>query len=212
MLVCGRDDAEYQYSQIGDKPYCAGFYRPDHQTGEVPSRIRAIEAFDGRIGIFLPGKTYGMSLTTGNNVGNTSVGMNVTKLQDPYLVDGNIGIRHWQSIQRIKSGVVIAVTHEPAVRLFDGSRWTRKDFAVDDSGLRAVTYYLERLDSNYEIVSGYNKRAGYLIWFYVWADPCDNVIQDTGGTALGGDDVWGDTGGTGVSGDDVIQDTGGDVC
>ena len=37
----------------------------------------------------------------------------------------------------------------------------------------------------------------------------DNVILDTGGTSLTGDDIWNDTGGTGVTGDDVINDTGG---
>lgn len=36
----------------------------------------------------------------------------------------------------------------------------------------------------------------------------DNVILDTGGTSLIGDDIWHDTGGTSLSGDDIIQDTG----
>ena len=36
----------------------------------------------------------------------------------------------------------------------------------------------------------------------------DNVILDTGGTSLTGDDIWHDTGGTSLTGDDIIQDTG----
>jgi len=209
-----RDSATYQFTQTGDKPYAIGYYRPVDQEGELEDGVRLIISAPSLMVLMAVRRTYGLQLTATLDTGRTEVGENVYSLQPPVTLDENVGVWFWQSVVPVGAGRFIAVTSEPGVRMWQDGRWGDVDYALDEkTGLDAIKKeYLQRVDPFYGCVATYTEEDGYEVWFYRWEeDESDDVLLDTGGTAITGDDVINDTGGTALGGNNVWHDTGGDM-
>jgi len=207
-----RDDTKYRYSQVGDKMYTAGMYRPVEQEGELDAELRGFRGLPGMMVILLNGRMKIVPTSSSVNVGRQEVGETVSHLPEAYSADDHVGVYFWQSIQYIGVGSFLAVTTEPAVRLFADGRWSQQNYAIDQAtGLDAISKnYLKQMYPPLGCVSQYTEEDGYLLWFYRWRDTdSDDIILDTGGTALAGDDVINDTGDNVLAGDDIWNDTGG---
>jgi 3D (Asp-Asp-Asp) domain-containing protein len=223
FMVCGiRGESRYYYSQFGDKWFCLGCYRNPQQTRKAECEIRDIRGFANGVAIFSDRKVLTLNLTSFTDMGRTEVGENCFVLSEHYVASKDVGVLFWQSIQAIRSGVIIALTSEPAVRTFDGAAWSTQNFAVDQqTGDDAVGCELVKLDPSLSLCSAYSKETGYILWFYKWVDDADvdldlsNVVYDHGGVVgvnSVADEVWNDNGGVWAGPvDDVTDDNGGSI-
>jgi hypothetical protein len=223
FMVCGiRGESRYYYSQYGDKWFCLGCYRNPQQTRKAECDIRDIRGFANGVAIFSDRKVLTLNLTSFIDMGRTEVGENCFVLSEHYVASKDVGVLFWTSIQAIRSGVIIAITSEPAVRTFDGAAWSTQNLAVDQqTGDDAIGCELAKLDPSLTLCSAYSKETGYIIWFYKWVDDADvdldlsNVVYDHGavvGVDSVADEVWNDNGDvwTGPA-DDLTDDNGGSV-
>jgi hypothetical protein len=168
-LICGtRDSTKYYYSQYGDKPYTMGFYRPGTQEGETKTGIREIVAISNAAIFFLNKKTYRLAMNIADDVGNALYGEAIFMLRPLQLVDDNRGVYHYKTIRMIRGpNVLMAVTDEPAVRMFNGDAWDEVNHAIVQ-GYSAVMQDLLSMSIKANMVASYVNRpnGGYKLWAY----------------------------------------------
>jgi hypothetical protein len=170
-IFANRDVEEYTYSHIGAKPYVEGQYRLDQQRGELPVSIMDLRVMPANAIFLCHNKTYNLSLNVPTpNVGNDSIGEFIPKLLEPSEVDGEIGVIHWQTIAWVNASVFIALTNEPAIRLFDGQNWSKVNLALEPTGDAAVMEELNKIDAFYTIIGWYSMEGGYKLAFSKWVD------------------------------------------
>jgi len=170
-IFANRDEVEYHYSNIGAKPYIEGQFRIDQQFGKMIVGIRDIVVMPAQAIFLCASRTFNLSLNVPiPNVGNESVGEFIQKLIEPSEVDGKIGVIHWQTVAFVNASLFIALTNEPAVRMFDGHSWSQVNFAVDSSGMPAVMDDLNKIDSFYGVSGWYSSRGGYKLFAYKWEE------------------------------------------
>lgn len=171
-LICGtRDSTKYYYSQYGDKPYTMGFYRPGTQEGETKTGIREILAISNAAIFFLHKKTYRLAMNIADDVGNSQYGETIFMLRPLQLVDDNRGVYHYKTIRMVKGpNVFMAVTDEPAVRLFNGDTWDEVNQAIVQ-GYSAVMQDIMSMAIKVNMVASYVNRSqgGYKLWAYTAA-------------------------------------------
>jgi len=160
-----RDAAQYYYSQIGDKKFTMGFHLPVTQEKEIASKLRHLIKLPSLIILVCSDKMYNIPLNASNQVGRTEIGENVYRLPEPILVSESVGIIAWQSIAYKGSGMFFAMTNEPALRAFDGHRWSDQNYAIDSGGNDAVQkLYVNRFDLYAGVVSCYSQGGGLKLW------------------------------------------------
>lgn len=166
-----RDGVDYWYSNIGAKDYSEGQYRIEQQFGKLIDPVREIKVMPGMAIFITPTRTYNMNLNVPiNNVGEESVGEFIQKLTEPAEVDGDIGVIHWQTIRKVNASLFIAVTSEPAVRLFNGQSWGEVNLAIEQNGDEAVMVDLNKMDSFYNLIAWFSYLSGYKIRASKWED------------------------------------------
>ena len=166
LVVADRDEATFYYSQIGAKKFWAGQYRPDHQYGESEEAIRDMKHKQGIVHIWMKAATQNLQLNVSQDVGNADVGESVVKLLQPYMTDPNVGCYHWNTIREIASGMYCLLTNEPGVRVFDGEKYSQRNYAIADNGVRAILTYLLEIAQNYNIQASYSTEGGYKLFIY----------------------------------------------
>lgn len=166
IITTLRDEAKYYYTDIADKPQCMGYYRPLKQQHSLRDDITHIVKSPYNFLIFCKNKTYLLPLNSFTETGNTDIGEHIPSLSQANLADDNIGVPKWQTIAVKGSNIWIAMTNEPAIRVFDGTSWSKENYAIDQrTGLDAVQkYYLEKLDLDETTVGFYSKQTGYILW------------------------------------------------
>ena len=162
MITALRDDTTFYYSQVGVKPYCAGYYRADIQREEVDSLIRDIWSLASTVMIIMKSQTRSINPGVAVDLGNATVAESVFQIPPSFLVDDKRGVIAWQSIQSKGLGTIMAVTNEPAMRYLTSSGWSAENFAKDQ-----VQKDLSAMDPYQKVVSVYlpTKKGGYKIWF-----------------------------------------------
>jgi len=170
-IFANRNDVNYWYSNVGAKEYSEGQFRLEQQFGKMTNPIKEIKVMPAMAIILCPTKTYNLSLNVPiNNVGNQSVGEFIQKLTEPSEVDEDIGVIHWQTIRKVNSSLFIALTNEPAVRLFNGQSWGGENLAIEPSGDEAVMKDLNKIDAYYNLVAWYSYLGGYKLRASKWVD------------------------------------------
>lgn len=212
FIVTKRDGSEYEYCSTADKPYSICYCRKDFQKVRVDGGVTAIASFNGSAGIFGKSSTRSLALTKYTDKGNKEVQEFVMVLDEARVVSRETGVRLWKLLAFVPGAGIVAVTNEPAVRIFNGSSWG-SDYSVGQSGIDAVGPLIRKIDSRYPMAATYSREDGLLFWFYALEEVVedDNVIQDTAGTEITGSDVWQDNGGTEIPAADIIQNTAGIV-
>jgi hypothetical protein len=164
FVVAQRGNTFIKYSQVGDKQYTLGYYRADIQKENVESHITQILTVGGAMVIFLSNSTRVANPQTASDVGNNAVAESIYKIPPSYEVS-KIGVVLWKSIA-FKSGIVYAITSEPAVRTFNGTSWSENNFAFNQ-----VQKYIASIDQNEPLEAVYisGKYGGYHVWFKRWA-------------------------------------------
>lgn len=165
LFVATRGETDWWYSQIGDKKYCLGYYRQDHQKENADTYISEILNVGGNLTIFFTDLTKAINPKSSIDIGNNDVGEAVFKIPQSTEV-AKIGISLWKSIA-FKDKIIYAITNEPAVRSFNGVSWSAENYASE-----RVQKYIEAIDvdSNIEAVYIPGRFGGYHIWFSKWKD------------------------------------------
>lgn len=197
LIVAQRDGSDYYYSQYGDKEYTMGQYKLPIQTRNVNGTIRGVANFPYNAVLFCKEKTIGITLNSGGNVGNTAVGENVSQLPEPAIIDSMRGVVAWETIVFKNSGLLYALTNEPAYRSFNGSAWSADDYAMI-GGLDAVSKeYLKKVDLSTQVNAIYNPAGGAKMWFRKWSNVNANanvvyrlVQMVTGVDQTTGGEIW----------------------
>ena len=170
-IFAERDGSDYWYSNIGAKPYIEGQYRSDHQFSKLSVSIRDIQIFPATAIILCPTKTFTIALNVPiPNVGNDDVGEFIQKLTEPSEADGQIGVIHYKTIAYVNAALFIALTNEPAIRVFDGHNWSTRNFAISSNGLPAVMNDINKIDSFYGLIGWYSHKGGYKLFAWKWSD------------------------------------------
>ena len=168
-IFANRDDVEYWYSNVGNKEYSEGQFRLEQQLEKLTDPIREIKVMPAMAIILCPTKTYNLSLNVPiNNVGNAAVGEYIQKLTPPSEVDGDIGVIHWQTLKKVNASLFIALTNEPAIRLFNGQSWGAENLAIEPNGDEAAMKDLNKIDAYYNIVGWYSYLGGYKLRASRW--------------------------------------------
>jgi len=214
FLSATRNEEMFYYSDIGAKAYSLGQYKPDQQYDSTKRPIRNIIPFPNLAVFLLVDATYSAALNTSINKGNSKVAEVISKLYPLTEIDSGIGVYHWASVARINSNLVIAVTSEPAIRMLDGYKWSRANYAVTKDGKKSVQNYIDAIDVTYDIIATYNIRTGYVLWLYTWVDADSvelesDIIIDTP-DSVDSDSEWVDSPDD-VPADDEIVDTPGQI-
>lgn len=135
-----------------------GYYRVTRQyNNKLRAGITQITGYSGSIIIRCRNSTHRVLLATTQEVGDSSVGEQVTMLVDPVEVDAVIGVVSQFDTTRFPRGGEIVITSEPAVRFFDGNQYGEPY----DAGRinKAITRRLDR-----PIVVSYIHRRGLVLW------------------------------------------------
>ena len=162
-----RDGTEFYHSDTAEKPDCAGYYRADFQEERVTSQIRDIRSVGSVLAVFMKSKTRTINAAGAEEKGDTDVGESIMQYPSSILIDNLIGVIAWESIQAKGANLLIALTNEPAIRLFDGTTWGTANLAQD-----MVQKDLNGIDPFQKFVSIYamGKHCGYKIWFKEWVE------------------------------------------
>jgi hypothetical protein len=168
IFIATRDETIFKYTDIGAKKYTLGYYRADHQKETVDTHIKDILTVGGTLIILLANKTRGMSPQTASDVGSNENAESIYKIPPSYKIDDK-GVALWRSIV-FKGGNIIAITNEPAVRLFNGTAWSEINYAKDQ-----VQKYIETIDPSNFAGAVYipGRFGGYHIWFKRWRQADD---------------------------------------
>lgn len=176
MIVAVRDGVDYYYSQVADKEYCLGQYRNDVQTRKVKSAIRHIVGFPGRAVVISKSQTGIIGLTSSSNVGRQEIGENVFQLPDLGTVDPERGVIAWRTIVFKNAGLIYALTNDSSWRYFDGTAWSKDDFAMQNGYDAVSKRYLKLIDHTSNVNANYNADGGIKTWLQKW----DNVDVESG--------------------------------
>jgi hypothetical protein len=164
MIAMSRDTMRYYYSQMGDKPYCAGYYKDPTQTKKVTGTIRHCVNFPFNAVIMMRKQTGILLLKNASNVGNTEVGDNVFELPEMDTIDSKRGVNLWQTIEFKNTSLIYALTDDGAWRYFDGTGWSLEDFSYIGGKDAVSREYLKKLDSSTDIVATYSPWGGMKLW------------------------------------------------
>ena len=149
--------SEYYYSVLGQL-YRTGSYRPDVQSNSKPSGIitRLVE-YPESLTIFTRNQTYYVDTTIIDEGGETAVGESTPVYSDPRLVTNRIGCPAENCSTRHDAGGEFIFTNEPAIRYFDGYKYS------DDLSLNLVRDS-EVLQFDLNVVMEYDKLRGLNLW------------------------------------------------
>lgn len=168
LIVAQRDASEYYYCQTGDKPYTIGQYKFPEQKRAVSGSIRAVFGFPYKAVFFFKTKTGVLVLNNAQNIGRTEIGENIYQLPELSIVDDVRGVVAWTTIIFKNSGLIFALTNESAYRYFDGTAWSKENFAYAGSLDAVFREYLKSIDHNEGVTANYNSIGGAKIWMRKW--------------------------------------------
>lgn len=166
MFVFKKNTSMVYYCDIGSREWWAGQYRADHQFFVLPAECVGARIFPGMINFFCKGKTLGLALNVATEAGNEDVGEHISKLNEPTIIDDDVGVassEHMRALVPIRQGLLIGLTDEPAVRLFDGTGWSEKNLAMGADGRGAVQKYINQLVGT-GIFGSYTQQGGYILF------------------------------------------------
>lgn len=193
LFSAKRGEQWIQYTAIGDKPYQAGCYDDVDQFDNLSAHVMVFAKQANLVSAVCSDRVMVCDLTqTITNVGNISFGEYIPKLPPFYASDLRIGCKQWRTLVPIAPGKWMAVTSEPAVRMFDGKSWSKDNYAALN-GVPAIMEDLRNVGPC-ELMAAYSDLDGYIIFGERYSDaelvyPDEMIVE----TLMSGD--WVDIGG-----------------
>jgi len=150
-------NSEYYYSQLREL-YRTGSYHPSIQLNTKPvGTITRLKDYPEVLAIFGKHFTYYLDTTVEVNGGESLLGEFIVTYSDPKLITNRVGCNSEGSAASIDGGGEIILTNEPAVRFFDGFKYSDNIAlnTVQDSKISQL-----KVDTVLE----WDKRRGLSIW------------------------------------------------
>lgn len=158
MLYCAELNGNYvYYSQVPDGfEYLAGYYHPQYQLFVVKDSIRAVKEFSDRLAVYCANSTTTVTTNTYSSVSIPTIGVEVAVVSSQNVSDASIGVLDYGSIYPIDTDKHIMITNEPAIRVFDGYKYS------DNLASQRIMNILRSLRSTTSAV--YIPNKGYSLW------------------------------------------------
>jgi hypothetical protein len=145
------------YSQMPDGyEYLTGYYHPLYQIAQTKDNIRAFGQFIDRLVIYCANSTYFIPTNIIESVDLTELGISISVLSTLNIADTNIGIINSKTLCDVEQNKQILITNEPAVRIFDGTKFS------DSLSSKRVSNILNKLGTSFSTV--YLPYMGYIFW------------------------------------------------
>lgn len=157
IVTAIRNENYIYYSQLPDKfDYLAGYYHELYQVSLIKDGIRLLKPLNDKVVIYGYNTTSVMHMSSYSEIQLTELGISIATLPSQTVIDDNIGVISYGSVQSLENGYHIMITNEPAIRIFDGSKYS-SNYASNK-----ITEILRSLQPN--VVSIYNPYTGYIFW------------------------------------------------
>lgn len=157
ITVATRDNNYVYYSQLPEGyEYMGGYYNPGYQYAYFKGAIRALRELPNNLVVYCSSSTHTMPLNVLDERRVEELGLSVTVLAGQSTVDASIGLLDYGSLADIDIGRHIMITNEPAIRIFDGNRYSENI---------ASQRMMEDLKSLHMATSAiYHAIIGYVFW------------------------------------------------
>ena len=165
LFAAVRGEKKIWYSQLPPtQKYLAGSHNPFHQVDEsAKDGITYLMEFKDRLVAFCVGSTWAGATNQSIELNVADkVGEKVVVFGGMQVVDGNIGMLDYGSVQSPEYGVVIMITSEPAVRMFDGFKYGPNLAELETLGMDTVMKQLRSWQA--ATASVYHPATGYIVW------------------------------------------------
>jgi len=157
MFAAVRGGSVFYYSQMPtDFEYMMGYYHPAFQFSNVKDAIIQMSEFDEYISMKCRHSTYRITKNTYINEGNKDLGENIAVITSLDQADANTGIIDYGGVAFKDANTEIVITDEPAIRLFDGMRYSEN--IADDR----IMEDLRSMQAAY--ASAYHPFIGFIFW------------------------------------------------
>lgn len=156
-FTCPYKSSEYYYSQIANL-YRTGYYDSDNQRNDKPvGSITRLKEYPNSLVIWGKNFTWYLDPSLVDNVGEVSIGEFIPRFPDPRLITDKIGLVTESNAVKVDSGGELIYTSEPAVRFFDGFKYSEN--IADD---RVQTSKIARFFP--AVIMAWSKRRGLKLW------------------------------------------------
>lgn len=156
-FVSSARDSEYYYSQLRDF-YRTGCYHPTIQINTKPiGTITRLKEYPDVLCIFGKNFTYYLDTTIEYNGGEPRLGEFIVSYADPKLITNRVGCFGEGSSADIDNGGELIFTNEPAIRYFDGFKYS------DNIALNAIQD-TKISEMNIQVSMEWDKKRGLNMW------------------------------------------------
>lgn len=157
LFAATRDDNYIYYSQVPDGfDYLMGYYHPAYQLTHIKDGIRDIRSQLDQIVVYGYNSTNVIALNTYTTVDFSEIGVFIAVVPNIVAADEIIGCVAYGSIQQIENGNHILITSEPALRIFDGKKYS------ENLASKKMMDKIKSLQTS--MSSCYSSLTGYLFW------------------------------------------------
>lgn len=157
MFGAVRGEHKLYYSQMpAGQDYLAGYYNNLYQLTSFNDTVQHLSEFPDRLIVYCSHSTHGVPINTFDTVTVPEVGELVATLAGQNIIDHNVGLKDFGSVQKIDKGRERLMTSEPAYREFNGFEYS------DNLAENRIMKKLDKLQA--ATASAYSRETGYLLW------------------------------------------------
>lgn len=156
MFSAATNDTKVYYSQMPTYyEYLAGQYNEAYQYAEMKDGIQELVEFPDKVIVFCNHSTLSLPTNNYEEQPIPDIGENVIVISGQTVVDHNIGTTYG-GVTKKDQNTAIVITREPAIRLFDGTKYG-ENMAAD-----RLMNKLRALQAAY--LTSYDPVNGFLFW------------------------------------------------
>jgi hypothetical protein len=157
MFVAPRNSKYMYYSQMPvGYEYLMGYYKPDVQFTRFKDAINNMVEFPNTLIVRCNTSTYDLPLNTFETIRDDSTGEAYLVISSQNVLDESVGSTDFGGSVKTDEGVEIVITNEPAIRLFDGQKYS-ENLATD-----RIMKQLQKMNAVY--AASYDPINGLIFW------------------------------------------------
>lgn len=161
IFTAVRGEGIVYYQQLNpEQKYLTGYHAGDQLNDEIKDAIQAIHEFPNRIIFYCVNSVYGAPTNTSVQIKVAGTGEFINILTGIQILDNNLGVIDYGSIQYIDIGRQMMRTNDNAIRVFDGFKFSG-NLAEDSEGNELIMNEIRELQN--ATASGF-RDGEYFIW------------------------------------------------
>ena len=157
MFCAVRGEHRMYYSQMPEgQQYLAGYYNNVYQLTSFNDTVQHLSEFPDHLVVYCSHSTHGVPINTFDAITIPEVGEVVAILSGQNIIDHNVGLKDFGSVQKIDKSRERLMTSEPALREFNGFQYS------DNLAENRIMKKLDKFQA--ATASAYSRETGYLLW------------------------------------------------